>query len=313
MDTARQRRVNTALGIVAIVIWSSMMALARSLSETVGPLTTGALANTASGAAACLYLAARGRLLPALRLPRPYLVGSGLLFVTYIACIYLAVGLASSRQQAIEVGIINYLWPALTLVFAIPILHTRVRAAFWPGVILGLAGAALAPLRLEEYSLDALAANLRDHPVPYLLALVAAILWGLYSSVSRRWAGKAEGGAVPLFVLATGLVLAALRLAFPEESVWTPRAVAELVLIALFPTLLAYALWDVAVRRGNLTLVASLSYVTPLLSTAVSAVYLRVALGWNLWAACGLVVAGAFLCSRSVVKGCDASAGRSSK
>jgi len=60
------------------------------------------------------------------------------------------------------------------------------------------------------------------------------------------------------------------------------------------------------VSRGDLTLAASISYLTPLLSTAVSAVYLRVALGWNLWAACGLVVAGAFLCSRSVVKDGDA-------
>ena len=307
MDTLRSRRINTALGVVAIVLWSTTMALARSLAETVGPLTTAALAYTAGGAAGCLYLAARGRLAPAFRLPRPYLVGSGLLFVAYIACIYLAVGLASSRQQAIEVGILNYLWPALTLVFAIPILHMRVRAAFWPGVVLGLAGAALAPLRLGEYSLDALAANLRDHPAPYLLGLAAAILWGLYSTVSRRWAGQARGGAVPIFVLATGLVLAAMRWVFPEESVWTARAVAELAFLAVFPTLLAYAMWDVAVRRGNLTLVASVSYLTPLLSTAVSAVYLDVAVGWNLWAACGLVVAGALLCSRSVVK--DGSAG----
>ncbi|KPJ75109.1 MAG: hypothetical protein AMS14_04215 [Planctomycetes bacterium DG_20] len=310
MDTVRQRQLNTALGIVAIVLWSSTMALARSLAETVGPLTTGALAYTASGAAGCLCLAAGGRLVPAFRLPRAYLVGSGALFVTYIVCIYLAVGLAVSRQQAIEVGILNYLWPALTLVFAIPILHARVRAAFVPGVILGLAGAALAPLRLGEYSLDALVANLRDQPVPYLLGLAAAILWALYSNVSRRWAGEARGGAVPVFVLVTGLVLAALRWAFPEESVWTGRAVAELAVIAVFPTLLAYALWDAAVRRGNLMLVASLSYLTPLLSTAISAVYLRVALGWNLWAACGLVVGGALVCSRSVIRdgGADASA-----
>ncbi|HUU92719.1 MAG TPA: aromatic amino acid DMT transporter YddG [Phycisphaerae bacterium] len=302
MDTLRSRRINTALGIVAIVLWSSTMALARSLSEALGPLTAGTIVYTAGGVLGCLYLAARGRLVAAFRLPRAYLVGSGLLFVAYIVCMYLAVGLAVSRQQTIEVGILNYLWPALTLVFAIPILHARVRAAFWPGVVLGLAGAALAPLRLEEYSLDALAANLRAHPVPYLLALAAAILWGLYSNVSRRWAGQARGGAVPVFVLVTGLVLAALRWAFPEESVWTARAMAELAFLAVFPTLLAYAMWDAAVRRGNLTLVASVSYLAPLLSTAISAVYLDVAVGWNLWAACGLVVAGALVCSRSVVR-----------
>jgi len=58
----------------------------------------------------------------------------------------------------------------------------------------------------------------------------------------ERCGGQARGGAVPIFVLATGLVLAAMRWAFPEESVWTARAVAELAFLAVFPTLLAYAL-----------------------------------------------------------------------
>jgi drug/metabolite transporter (DMT)-like permease len=49
-------------------------------------------------------------------------------------------------------------------------------------------------------------------------------------------------------------------------------------------------------------LVAALSYFTPLLSTLISSAYLRVALGWNVWVACALVIAGAFVCQRSVVK-----------
>ena len=297
-----RKRLSTAMGIVAILFWSGTVALARSLSESVGAVTAVALAYGIGGVLGCAYLVVTGRLGGALRLPRAYLVGCGSLFVVYIVSIYLAVGLAAGRQQAIEVGIINYLWPALTLVFGIPILHTKVRAAFVPGVVLALAGAALAPIGLGEYSFDALTANLRLHPAPYLLALVAAVTWALYSNLSRRWAGDAQGQGVPLFVLATGLVLLGVRWLRPEESHWTGRAAWELAFVAVFPTLLAYALWDLAVRRGNLPLVASLSYLTPILSTAISAAYLGVAVGWNLWAACGLVVAGAFLCKWSVVE-----------
>jgi hypothetical protein len=51
--------------------------------------------------------------------PRPYLLAGSLLFVSYEICLALSVGLAGSRQQAIEVGMVNYLWPSLTILFAI--------------------------------------------------------------------------------------------------------------------------------------------------------------------------------------------------
>ena len=49
-------------------------------------------------------------------------------------------------------------------------------------------------------------------------------------------------------------------------------------------------------RNGDLVLVASSSYFTPLLSTIVSSIYLGVAPGAKLWVGCGLVIAGAVLC-----------------
>ena len=70
--------------------------------------------------------------------------------------------------------------------------------------------------------------------------------------------------------------------------------------LTVFPSLLAYTFWDAAVRRGDHTLVASLSYLTPVLSTAFSCVYLGVTAHWTLWVACGLVVGGAAVCRRSV-------------
>ena len=49
----------------------------------------------------------------------PLFTGRSLLFVSYEICLALSVGLAGSRQQAIEVGMVNYLWPSLTILFAI--------------------------------------------------------------------------------------------------------------------------------------------------------------------------------------------------
>ena len=298
----RQQRLSTGLGLVAILLWSSTFAVSRSLGEKVGVLTAGALMLIIGGTIGCLYAGVVQRRMAAmLRLPRAYLLGCGILLAAYMVCLFLSIGLAASRQQTIEVGIINYLWPGLTLAFAVPILRTKVRRTFFVGIAMAVAGAALAPLRLGEYSAEALLQNLRTNPVPYGLMLVGAVAWALYSVLSRRWAGGAEGGAVPLFTLAAGLVLLAIRMGFEQPSDWDGRAFAELAFMAVFPVMLAYAFWDRAMRRGNVTLVAAASYFAPVISTVLSAIYLQVDLGWNVWLACVLTVGGAAMAERSVV------------
>ena len=53
-------------------------------------------------------------------------------------------------------------------------------------------------------------------------------------------------------------------------------------------------------QKGDIILVASFSYLTPLLSTTISSLYLGVALTWRLWLGCALIIAGAFACNLAV-------------
>ncbi|MCV5856391.1 EamA family transporter, partial [Escherichia coli] len=48
-----------------------------------------------------------------------YLIVGGAMFVCYEIFLALALGYSNSRAQAIEVSIVNYLWPALTVLFAV--------------------------------------------------------------------------------------------------------------------------------------------------------------------------------------------------
>jgi drug/metabolite transporter (DMT)-like permease len=288
---------DTAFGLLAILIWSTNIAVARSLSEKLGAITAGACMMTIGGVLGCVWeLAVRRRMRSMLRLPRAYLLSCGTTFVGYMACLYLAIGMAQSRQQTLEVAMLNYLWPALTLVFSLPILGVRVRWWFGGGIALALAGGTVAPLQPGEWTAAVLLGSLRGNPWPYALAVVAAVLWALYSNFSRRYAGEQGGGAVPLFVAASGVVLAVTRLFVHEASHWSATALAELAFMSVLPTLVAYSLWDRAMRRGNVTLVAALSYLIPVLSTLLSSLYLRIPVGWNVWAACAMILAGAGLC-----------------
>jgi hypothetical protein len=71
---------------------------------------------------------------PAIDLPLSYLVGCGLLFVTYTVLLFLAIGLARGRQQVLEVGLLNYLWPALTILLSVVLLNKRARLLLYRDV-----------------------------------------------------------------------------------------------------------------------------------------------------------------------------------
>ena len=92
-----------------------MVGLIRSVSEGLGPVGGAAMIYTVSG---LLCLVTVG--FPDLRrFSGRYLLAGSILFVSYEMCPALSLGYAATRSQAIEVGMVNYLWPSLTIAFAI--------------------------------------------------------------------------------------------------------------------------------------------------------------------------------------------------
>jgi drug/metabolite transporter (DMT)-like permease len=287
--------LSTVSGLGAILLWSATFAFARSLSEQVGPLTAAAAAYLLGGCFSLLRLWwLKSPISHFRQVSRRYLFGCGGLFVVYTTTIYLAVGLAQNREQVLEIALINYLWPALTILLSLPLLKQQATRWLLPGTALALVGVCLVMTQGAHLSWFSFWEHLQNNSAAYILALVAAVTWALYSNLTRRWSAPGSGGAVELFMLATGLVLLALRLLTTEPAGWSLPAVGELLSLAAITTL-AYILWDVAMRKGNLLLVAVGSYFTPLLSTLVSCAYLQVAPSPKLWAGSALLVAGSLL------------------
>ncbi|HOA73852.1 MAG TPA: aromatic amino acid DMT transporter YddG [Phycisphaerae bacterium] len=300
--SSREQLTGTCLGIAAILIWSSLVAVARGTSEHLGVLASAALANLVGGGLAVAVAQMRtGYLEKVIRLPRNYLLGCGALFVLYNLALYPALQAAATEQQVIEVGLIQYLWPALTLALAVPVLGKNASPWLVPGLIVATAGAFLAKSG-GSLSWASFRVGLDTNPWPYALALVAAMSWALYSNLARRWAGQRGVSGAPLFLTATGVALAIVHAVRGGgyHLDWQLRPVLELAYLTLFPTLLAYVFWDFAMRQGNIILVSSLSFFTPLLSTLISSIYLGVPMGVDLWIASGLVIVGAFICKRSI-------------
>jgi drug/metabolite transporter (DMT)-like permease len=232
-------------------------------------------------------------------LSRRYVFGCGFLFVLYTVLLYLAIGSVTDRQQVLEIGLVNYLWPAATILFSLLLLDKRANLLLWPGTVLALAGEFLVITQGSHVSWLSFWGHLQANPAAYAFAFAAAVAWALYSTLTRRWSRPGDGGAVELFIPATGLVLLVLRLFSTESSAWTLRAGGEAAVLGIC-TLLGYVLWDEAMRKGRLLLVVAFSYFTPLLSTLVSCLYLSVMPGLQLWAGCLLLVLGSLMTWLSV-------------
>jgi drug/metabolite transporter (DMT)-like permease len=290
----------TSAGLAALIIWSASVALMRAVSESIG-LYAGPALSCLVGAATALAWARRSGVSAMLRLPRKYLLGCGALFVSCNVGLYLAVGSCADRRQTLVVALVNYLWPTLTVALSVPILGRKARAFLPWGCLLAVAGTAVAILGGGALSAADLVFWTTSRGLFALaMAFVAALSWGLYSNLARRW-GDAQRGAVPLFALATAAALGLLLLWRPEHPHWTQRAVTEVCALGVASLTFAYALWDVGVRRGNHALLGVCSYFVPLGSTLFSAFYLGVRPGWHVLAGCALVVTGA-LVSRSALR-----------
>lgn len=284
------RNAATTLGLLAILLWGTVVGLIRGVSENFGPIGGAALIYTGGSIFLVLLLG-----LPKLRtFPRSYLIVGSLLFVAYEICLSLSLGFAADRAQAIELGIVNYLWPCLTVVFAM--LINGQRASWWvaPGILLSVCGIVWVVGGTGGLSIERTAANVSSNPLSYGLAFSGAIIWAVYCNVTKRFADGKNG--VVLFFMLTAAVLWIKYLFSAEPAlVFAAPATVELC-VAAGAMASGYALWNVGILRGNLTLLATASYFTPVFSTFFAALWLSTPLTLPFWQGVAMVTAGSLLC-----------------
>ncbi|MBB6576216.1 drug/metabolite transporter (DMT)-like permease [Comamonas odontotermitis] len=283
----------TLVGLSAVLCWSTSVGLFRSVAEHLGPIGGAASVFTASALLVTLRFGLP-RVAQLRKMHPAYLWGCGLLFVLYEIALSLSLGFASNRTQTLELGMINYLWPSLTIVLATVFGLQRFRIGLVPGVLLAMAGIVLVLKGDSALSIASVWANVQSNPLAYGLAFAAAWLWPCYSVLSKRYAHGAN--ALPAFLWAVAAVLWA-KYAFSAENAlqWSVPAVLQLGMLSGL-TALGYSCWDYGIRHGNLTVMAVGSYFTPVLSALVGTVWLQVQPGWSFWQGVALVTLGSLIC-----------------
>lgn len=280
----------TLIGLLAILMWSSIVGLIRGVSASFG----------ATGGAALIYTVASILLLLTVgpskvrAFPRAYLVWGSLLFVAYEMCLALSIGYANTNRQAIEVGMVNYLWPAFTMVFAIVFNGQRTTWLIAPGLALAIGGVCW--VLGGDAGLDpaAMAANVRDNPLSYGLAFIGALIWASYCTVTARIADGSNG--VTLFFMLTAIALWIKYLALGGEPMRVDLRALIYLALAAAAMGFGYAAWNVGILHGNVTVLAGASYFIPVLSAALAALVLQTPLSLAFWQGAAMVCAGSILC-----------------
>lgn len=298
--------IPTILGFTALVFWSTNVAFSRRVTEHMGTLNTAFFNLLLSGLLLLIIqrFIYKKEFFPKLtRLPFAYFYKVGIFMVINITVFYGAVGEAASHEAVIVVGIINYLWPGLIFLFSVPLLKQRAAyGRLLPGIVIAFTGTAVALMEGNRISASDLQATIKGNVFPYLLALVAAVSWGLYSNLVRKFKMNDDNVSVPLVFIISAVFILVLQLLRGE----TPRLAlsgweyAEFAYLVIFPNAFAYLFWQKAMSQGNKNLVTAFSYMIPLVSTLVSGFYLDVRIGAGFWAAALMVLSGAVLCRLSI-------------
>jgi drug/metabolite transporter (DMT)-like permease len=250
-------RTATLIGLTAIIMWS-LLAVMTVATGRIPAFQLAAMTFAIGGLAGCASWLFRPEGARALRQPPvAWLVGVGGLF-GYHALYFIAL----RHAPPAEAGLLNYLWPLLIVLFSSLLPGERLTPHHLIGALLGLAGTVLlvvgsTSIQFERAQMSGLAA-----------AFIAAFVWAAYSVLSRRLA-SVPTDAVAGFCLATA-VLATVAHMLVEPTVWPDSAAQWLAIAALGigPVGLAFYVWDIGMKRGDIRVLGAAAYATPLLSTA---------------------------------------------
>lgn len=187
---------------------------------------------------------------------------------------------------ALEANLINYLWPIFLVLFtALFFPEEKLRWYNLLGGVMAIMGCFLLVLgKGGEFKTE----NIRG----YLLALLAAITWPIYSLTKKKMKSVS-------MITIGGSCLGAGLLCLMTHALLGPRVVLQwndawkLLIMGLGPFGTAFYTWDLALRKGNAKVIGSLAYLTPVISTLGLVIFTQQSVSASTIWAILLIVGGA--------------------
>jgi len=250
----------TLMGMTALLLWSSLALLAAQTSQLF-PFLQLAICFFIGFVLSLIWQYKRyGTWFSKPKLRRSqWLVGIYGLF-GYHFCYFFALRFA----PVLEVSLINYLWPLLLSLF---IARSGNRLFALMGGLIAFSGIFIL-LSNEQTTFT------KQYVLGYLLAFSAAIIWASYSALLTKQ--KSDLKNIGWLSLAVSLLSFICHLIFEPISLainltqWL-----YLLLIGVGPLGGAFYLWEYGLAKGNHRLLASISFLTPVMSSVLLALFAK--------------------------------------
>ncbi|EJO34594.1 eamA-like transporter family protein [Acinetobacter sp. 263903-1] len=288
------KNLATLIGFSAILQWSTIIGLLKKVTSSIGA----DLAVLFMYSFSAVLLFALFRIPNLKQIPRKYLFGATALFVVYEICFSYAIALAQNAQQAIEISLVNYLWPSMTILMLI--LFKELKFNKWVILGLGISLAGVFYIQTGNGAIDlaTVISHMQSNPLSYGLAFIGASLWSLYCVVTKKYS---QGhNPISLFFIATSAVLwLKMLILHPEQFAQIIHVDATTLMYMLMVstvTGLGYAAWNIGINRGNITMLVTLSYFSPIFSPIMSMWILQTSLSKTFWLGAIMVTLGSFVC-----------------
>lgn len=278
---------STLIGTFAILMWSTL-ALFTVGAGNIPPFELLTISFTIAFFIGLIWCKkSKNNLLDSFKQPlHVWLVGIGGLF-GYHFFYFLAI----KNAPALQANLINYLWPLLIVLFSAFLPNEKLRSYHLIGAFFGFLGASL--LIIDKSGFNSLHFNLS---IGYMYALFAALLWSSYSVLSRKLA-HVPTYVVGAFCLVVALLSLICHLYFETTIIPTKYELLSAIMLGLAPVGGAFYVWDIGMKKGDIKLLGSLSYATPLLSTLLLLIFGLSTSTWIIWLSCFLIITGSLISS----------------
>lgn len=294
MAPRKDRLDGLAIGLLLVccLLWGAQQVLVKATIDHMPPVLQGALRFVSAALLLMAWCRWRGIALFARDGSLAAGLAAGALFAGEFVALYLGL-VHTTASRATVFLYTSPFWVALLLPWWVP--SERLRPAQWAGLACAFAAVAFA---LREGFGAGLATWRGD-----LLALAAALLWGLTTVVIRATGLVRLAPEKLLFyqLAVSALVFPPLSLALGEHWDWqfTPFVTISLALQAVVGAFASYLAWMWMLGRYPATQLSSFVFLTPLLALVFGAWLLREPLTPSLLGAMALVAAGIWIVNRA--------------
>ena len=277
------------MGYIAVLLWSTAAAFLRSLSEVIGPFTSGFYVYMIGGVLTLLLTYYNEKKLPSFKtLSKPAIL-SGVIYAVYVFATSYSIAISKTRVISLAVTVVKSLWPLFTLILSILMLREKRKLSII-GLLFSFSGVVAVVLSGSGGDTSGSSTFQIGNLAPFFVGFVSAVSWALYSNVIKKY--NVDSSFVGLFMIISGLIMGLLSLFVTEPSEWSTGVVFQIIYRAVVTICVATYLWNRSMLEGDLHKVTIAANYMPLLSVVISSLILRVSIEPSVLVGGALLVVG---------------------